>query len=295
MRFGYSIGELTTDTARRIEDAGFDVLAAPDHYGFLSPFPTLAAAAATTTTLRLGTFVVNQDLWPLATLAREVATVDALSGGRFELGIGAGHMESEYDAAGLTFDPAVRRVERLEETIVLLRRLLAGEEVTGGGLVGLRNAPAAPQGADLPVLIGGNGTRLLGVAGRHADIVGFTGFHPADGGRRSELTHFGWDGLADRIAVAREAAGDRSPELNVLVQFALVTDDRAAALARVAEQAGGRMSAAQLGDSPFVAAGPVPAHLEHLERLAGLGVGYVTVFENRSEGYEAVIAASGSQ
>ena len=157
------------------------MLTIPDHLvASVSPFAGAAAAACATTRLHTGTLVLNNDLRHPVDTAREAATVAAISGGRFELGIGAGHMKSEYDAAGLRFDSGATRVDRLIESVNVLRPLLAGEPVDVDGAHYCVRAEAgalvaAPE-APVPLLIGGNGTRVLQLAGRVADIVGLAGF-----------------------------------------------------------------------------------------------------------------------
>src|SRR5262249_8509978 len=110
---------------RRAEELGFDVFAAPDHLGAAGPFTTLAAAAAISGSLRLRTYVLNVGFWNPALLAREVATLDLLSDGRAELGLGAGHMKSEHDDAGLPWLPFRRRIEALDTMVTEVRRRLA--------------------------------------------------------------------------------------------------------------------------------------------------------------------------
>src|SRR5438105_3752089 len=196
-RFGLSLmpersGAGIAEQARWAEDHGFSTLLVADHLvpGALDPFPSLAAAAAATRHLRVGTFVVNNDLRHPVLLAREAATLDLLSDGRFELGLGAGHMESEYLEAGIPFERGRVRVERLAESVEILKTLLAGEECTFEGRhyhVRGHRVPAPAQRPRPPFLIGGNGPRLLELAGREADAVGFTGFSHRQGGREVVL------------------------------------------------------------------------------------------------------------
>src|SRR5919201_3386972 len=128
-RFGVNVGRARSRTewaerARKLEDLGYATLTVPDHLPDLfAPMPALISAAEATTRLRVGTYVLNNDLRHPVLVAREAATVDVLSGGRFELGLGAGHMQSEYDQAGLQFDLGATRVERLAESVVLIKRL----------------------------------------------------------------------------------------------------------------------------------------------------------------------------
>ncbi len=192
--------------ASSVQEAGFDVLTIPDHLvGSLSPFAGAAAAACATSRLHTGTLVLNNDLRHPVDTARETATVAAISGGRFELGLGAGHMKSEYDAAGLRFDAGATRVDRLIESVDVIRPLLAGEPVDVDGShycvrAGAGELVAAP-GVPVPLLIGGNGTRVLRLAGRVADIAGLAGFSHNRDATKVELTHFDAAGLDDRIAV----------------------------------------------------------------------------------------------
>jgi probable F420-dependent oxidoreductase len=269
-----------------VQDAGFDVLTIPDHLvASVSPFAGATAAAMATTRLHTGTLVLNNDLRHPVETARETATVAALSGGRFELGLGAGHMKSEYDAAGIRFDSGGTRVDRLIEAVDVIRPLLAAEPVdvdgshycvraAAGELV---EAPAVP----VPLLIGGNGDRVLKLAGRVADIAGLAGFSHNRDASKVNLTHFDPAGLEDRIAVVREAAGDRfdAIELNVLIQFVVHTDDRQASAAELAALFGG-ISAEFILESPFVLLGTHEQMAEALvERQRRFGVSYWTVFD----------------
>jgi probable F420-dependent oxidoreductase len=270
--------------ALEVEAAGFSTLLLADHLtDILPPLLPLASAAEITTTLRFGTFVLNNDFHHPAWLAREVATLDALTAGRFELGMGAGHMKAEYDEVGLAFDPDGVRVDRLVESVGLVRRLLAGETVTHRGthyrLDGHRcfPVPAAP----VPVLVGGNGTRLLQLAATASDIVGFVGFHQVHGTRDVALSHFTAAGLDDRLGVVRAAAGPRfdALELNALVQVVVVTDDRRTEALKLAEHFPG-LTVDELLDSPFVLIGTHEQMVEQLlERREWFGLSYVVVFE----------------
>jgi probable F420-dependent oxidoreductase len=229
--------------------------------------------------------VLNNDLRHPVDTAREAATVAAISGGRFELGLGAGHMKSEYDAAGLRFDSAGARVDRLIESVNVIRPLLAGEPVDIDGAHFCVRADAgelvATPVVPVPLLIGGNGTRVLQLAGRVADIAGFAGFSHNSDATVVELTHFDAAGLDDRIAVVRDAAGDRfdAIELNALIQFVVHTDDRQASAAELAAAFGG-ISPEFVLDSPFVLLGTHEQMAEALvERQYRFGVSYWTVFD----------------
>ncbi len=157
LRFGVSTSSAADrdewrQRARQYEAMGFDTLVVADHLGgVLSPMTALLAAADATERLRIGTFVLNNDFWSPLLLAREAVTLDLLSGGRLELGLGAGHAQEEYEAAGLRYDPPAVRVARLAETVPLLRRLLDGETVDHEGAhVTLRQATVGVAGGAAP-------------------------------------------------------------------------------------------------------------------------------------------------
>ncbi len=138
-RFGVLVGRAESaaewrDLARKVEHLGYSTLLIADHFSRqLAPLPAVIAAAAATTTLRVGTFVLDNDFRHPALTAKEAATVDVLTGGRFELGIGAGWNASDYTKTGMTFEPAGTRVGKLEEAVEIIKRLLAGETVTFEG------------------------------------------------------------------------------------------------------------------------------------------------------------------
>jgi probable F420-dependent oxidoreductase len=162
------------EKARRLEAIGYDLLNVPDHLADLpAPFPALVAAAAATTRLRVGTNVLNNDLRHPVLVAREAATVDLLSGGRLRLGLGAGSIRAEYEEAGLDFDRGAVRVARLAEAVAIVKGLFGGERLTfAGKYYRVRDhliAPLPVQRPRPPLLIGGNGRRLLSLAASEAD------------------------------------------------------------------------------------------------------------------------------
>ncbi len=289
LRFGVSVhrarsGDDLGALAHRLEDQGFDSLHTADHLGMVAPFSMLAVAAGATTSLRFGTLVVNNDFWNPVLLAREAASLAVLSGGRFELGIGAGHAAVEYEAAGLSYDRPAVRISRMAETIDVMRRLLDGEEVDFAGahhrLVGASTGIETP--GRVPLLVGGNGDRVLALAGRHADTAGLTGFTSGTGQSHSDLSHFTWAGLQDRIDHVRAAAaaGPRrdEPGINILVQQ-VVVGERAPAAESFAGVTG--HDPAMLLDSPFLLLGSVAEIVGQCERLQSLGVTSVAAFDAR--------------
>jgi probable F420-dependent oxidoreductase len=298
-RFGVSITSATSgdewrEKARRAEAMGFDILLVADHLtAMFPPLTGLCTAADATERLRVGTFVVNNDFRHPVLLAREAATIDLLTDGRLELGLGAGHMKSEYDEAGLTFDPPAVRVARLAESVRIVKGLLAGETVTcTGDHYGVTEHTGHPRPAQtpVPILIGGNGRRVLALAAMEADIVGFTGFSQVEGSRDVRLTHFSSAGLDEQVAHVRRAAGDRFDqlELNALMQHVAVTDNPRDAI----EQFIGRLpySVDDAFDSPYLLVGSHDAIADALhERRERFGVSYYVVFERAMDDIAPVI------
>jgi probable F420-dependent oxidoreductase len=236
-RFGLKLREAENwagwaEQVRRAEALGFDTILLPDHidYGF-SPLPAALAAAQATTRLRVGTSVLCNDFRHPAVLAKEVATIDRLSGGRFELGLGAGWMQEDYRQTGVDRDPAATRIERLEEALIVIRGLFAEGPVSFEGshyhVEGLEGHPKPLQVGGPPILVGGGGRKLLGVAGRHADIVGIN--PRVRSGVHDEATDLDASAEAtDRKLVwLQEAAGSRFGSIEVAceVYFSRVVDD----------------------------------------------------------------------
>jgi probable F420-dependent oxidoreductase len=292
MRFGLTTAlprpaAQARDFARSVEAAGFDVLTFADHLGAIAaPFTGAAAAGAVTEHLHVGTLVLNNDFRHPVDVARETAGITTLTDGRFELGIGAGHMKSEYDAAGISFDDGGVRVSRLEESAHLIRNLLDGNAVDYDGAHYRVHAEAgsllAPPATSVPMLVGGNGTRVLQLAGQLADIAGLAGITHMQGGTVVRTTHFGAKGLQDRISVVRDAAGGRFDqiELNALIQAVVVTDDPQSAAEELATAFGTTISPDRLRDSPFILLGTHEQMAETLTaRQQQFGVSYWTVFD----------------
>ncbi|MEO5953821.1 MAG: TIGR03621 family F420-dependent LLM class oxidoreductase, partial [Chloroflexia bacterium] len=165
------------ELARKAEDLGYSTFLLPDHFvNPLAAVPALSVAAAATTTLRVGSFVFDNDFRHPAMLAKEAATLDLLSDGRFEIGIGAGWHGPEYEQTGIPFDPPGVRVGRLEEAVAIIKKFFTGEPVTFAGnhytINGLVGLPTSVQRPHPPIFLAGGGKRVLSLAGREADIVG---------------------------------------------------------------------------------------------------------------------------
>ena len=281
------------DRVRAVDDQGHDVLLMADHLGMVAPFLPLVAAAAVSPRLRFGVQVLNNEFWNPVLLAREVATADLLTGGRLELGLGAGHAAVEFKAAGIAYEAPGERIARLTAAVPVIRTLVAGGTVDVDATYGLDEAMlgfAAAQPA-MPVMIGGNGDRLLRLAAEQADIIGLTGFTSGTGRTHTDLSHFTWDGLADRVAHVRRHAGDRFAELelSVLVQAASRTDDRHRAAVDFAQGMIDDVDA--LLDSPFLLFGTDDELTDQVRRLRDeVGVTYLTVFEPSAEALAAAVA-----
>ena len=173
---GASSGHEWREKCRRVEALGYDTLAVADHFPRgLGPFVALATAAAVTDRIRVGAFVFANDFRHPAVLAKEAATLDLLSDGRLEVGIGAGWLRSEYEATGIPFDRAGVRIDRLAEAVSLIKRLWTEDSVTFQGrfyqATDLSILPRPVQAPHPPVMVGGGGQRILSLAARHADIV----------------------------------------------------------------------------------------------------------------------------
>jgi probable F420-dependent oxidoreductase len=218
--------------ARRAEDLGYDTFFMPDHFGDqLAPVPALMAAADATTELKVGALVLDNDYKHPVVLAKELATIDVLSGGRLEVGIGAGWMQSDYDQSGIPMDPPGVRVSRMEEGIEVIKGCFAtgpfsfkGEHYTISDYDGLPKPAQTPP----PFLIGGGAKRVLSIAAREAQIVGINpSIH--SGHVDAAAAQNGASGETDKkLAWVKEAAGDGYADLEInMLQFAgIITDDR---------------------------------------------------------------------
>ncbi|MBW3574243.1 MAG: TIGR03621 family F420-dependent LLM class oxidoreductase [Actinobacteria bacterium] len=301
-RFGLSLagfdhGHDWPETARKVEALGYSTLLVPDHLGDqLAPLPALTAAAAATTTLRVGTYVLDNDFRHPVLVAKEAATLDLLSGGRLELGIGAGWRKEEYDRAGMVFEPGPVRVDRLEEAIAVLKGLWSGRSFSHTGAhyrvaeMEGRPLPAQPDGP--PLFLGGGGPRLLALAGRHADIVGLAPRARPDG--VLEPTDISPEATDAKVAALRGSAGERFADLevNILTLVVEVTTSQARRDERVEELAQRwGMSPAAVSASPHVVVGSVDQVADDLcAHRQRFGISYVTVPEPALASFAPVVA-----
>ena len=200
--------------ARKAEDLGFSTLHLPDHFGDqLAPVPAMMAAAAATTKLKVGTLVFDNDYKHPVVLAKEIATIDLLSGGRTEFGLGAGWMAVDYQQSGIPYDPPKVRVDRFLEGLTIIKGLLAGETVSFQGehytITAQPGLPKPVQSPRPPVLIGGGGKRMLSIAAREADIVGVNPQVPNGAIDEAAAADSTGEAFDRKVAWVREAAGDR--------------------------------------------------------------------------------------
>jgi probable F420-dependent oxidoreductase len=254
--------------ALRAEELGFDIVLAADHVGpGWAPMPTLSAIAAVTERIRLGTLVLNNDMRNPVQLAWEASTIDRLSGGRFELGLGAGHTPAEYDATGVERSVPADRKRRLAESVEIIRDLVDGTVVDHDGehyrIERARIDPASQE--HLPILVGGNGATLLTHAGRHADIVGLQGLGRTREDGHSHEVRWSTRHLDEQIGQVRVGAGVRFDDLefNAMVQVVQITDDREAALAKVVDRVDG-LTMDDAASTPYLLIGTVDEIVLHM-------------------------------
>jgi probable F420-dependent oxidoreductase len=290
---GANSGHEWREKCRRVETLGYDTLAVADHFPRgLGPFTALATAAGVTDRIRVGSFVLANDFRHPAVLAKETATLDLLSDGRLEVGIGAGWLRSEYEATGIPFDSAGVRIDRLEEAIPLIKRLWTEEHVTAQGrfytATDLSILPRPVRSPHPPVMVGGGGRRILSLAARLADIVALNPRATAAGAPdHRDITAAA---TAQKLAWVRDAAGERFPdlELNIVVLRVVPTHDREAAAERLAQEL--QLTPGEILESPHVLLGTAEEMAATLrQRRSQFGISYITVTEDGLQPFAAVI------
>ncbi|GAA3573697.1 TIGR03621 family F420-dependent LLM class oxidoreductase [Amycolatopsis ultiminotia] len=265
---------------RRAEKLGYDVIGVADHLGLAPPFPAMVLAAEATERVRLTTFVLNAAFYHPTLLAREVAGTDRFTDGRIEIGLGGGYLKAEFEAAGIPWETAGRRVDQLERTVAELERCYAdpGQE------------PRPAQRSGPPLLIAGRGDRVLTLAAGHADIVGFSGTVHGNTGCRPGLADAG--AIAERVEFVRGKLGNRADdvEFNISVYHLVITDDRETALVKAQEELPD-LTVAQIAELPTAYFGTAAEIADRLrENRRRFGFGYVTVNELELEAFAPVIA-----
>ena len=293
------------ETVRDIERLGYSAVMLSDHLvDQLAPISALGVAAAVTSTLRLGTFVFNNDLRHPAVLAQELATLDRLSDGRLEIGIGAGWNKPEYESAGIPYDPGTVRIDRLAESISIMKRLFSDGPADFEGryyrVTGFDDLPRPIQRPHPPFFVGGGSPKLLRFAARNADIVGIAPRVRPDG--KADVLGGTLAGSESKIAIIREAAGERLGELeiNTYPSFsARVTDQTEPAAREVAnrirQRYGVELSVRDVLESPHVFIGTVDSLIEKFRMLRDrLGINHIFVGEDYRDFAPIVRVLSGT-
>jgi len=301
-RFGIELhgardGLSWTDTVREVEALGYSTLFVPDHFDEgIGPIVAMATAIAVTTTLNVGSLVFDCDYRHPAVLARELATIDMLSGGRLEVGLGAGWKKLDYDRAGIVMDSPKVRVDRMTEHVLVMKALFSGQPVNFAGdhytITDLVGTPVPHRPSGPPIIIAGGGKRVLRFAGANADIVGVNAsIHSGE-----IDTAAAQDALParidDKVSWVAEGAGDRFDdlELNAWLSVAEVTDDSAGFGAMLGEVFAA--DAAEVLASPLTLIGSAAEIAERLQsRRERWGYSYTVIPGDKAQDFAPIVAA----
>jgi probable F420-dependent oxidoreductase len=284
------------EKARQVESMGYAALYLPDHFtDQVGPIAALMAAADATTSLRVGSLVFDNDYRHPVVLAKEAATIDLLSDGRFDLGLGAGWMASDYEQAGIPFDSAGMRISRMEEALTIIKGLFTGEPFTFAGehyrVTAIEGSPRPLQKPHPPILLGGGGRRMLRIAARQADIVNVN-FDLREGAVNRKLVRTGLAEATDeKLGWIKEAAGERmeSIELSVTIFLANITDDRETVASAMAGGVG--VEPKDILAMPHFLIGTIDEVVEDLQqRRERYGISYVIVPGEAAESFAPVVA-----
>ena len=283
------------ERARQAEAQGYSTLYLPDHFTEQpGPIAALMAAADATTTLRIGPLVFDNDYRHPVVLAKEAATLDVLSGGRLDFGLGAGWQKSDYDRSGIAYDSAGTRIERMEEGLKIIKGLWTGQAFSLDGkhyqVKDLEGTPAPVQKPHPPILLGGGGRRMLTLAGREADIVNVN-YDLREGRVNRELVRTGMAAATDeKLQWIKDAAGERFEdiEMSVTIFLATITDDRDSMAEGVA--AGLGMEPSDILEMPHFLIGTVEQIAEDIQsRRERYGITYVIVPGEVREAFAPVV------
>lgn len=301
--FRFAVQEHRTSSAtawkekvRRVESLGYSTLYLPDHFtDQMGPIAALMAAADATTTLRVGSLVFDNDYRHPVVLAKEAATIDLLSDGRFDLGLGAGWMASDYEQAGIPFDSPGTRIGRMEEALHIIKGLFAGAPFSFEGkhyrVANSEGSPLPVQKPHPPILLGGGGRRMLSLAAREADIVNVN-FDLREGHVNRKLVHTGLaKATEEKLGWIKEAAGDRigGIELSVTIFLTNITDDRDSIATAMAAGLGAEPH--EILDMPHFLIGTVDQLIEALQqRRDRYGISFVIVPGEVAEEFAPVVA-----
>ena len=299
-RFGVQAATATNraawvDLARRCEGSGYSCLTMPDHFGDqLAPVPAMMTAANATKKLRICALVFDNDYKHPVVLAKELATMDVLSDGRVEIGLGAGWMLTDYEQLGIPYDSPGVRIDRFVEGLHIIKQAMqpgkfsfSGKHYTITDYDGLPK----PVQARPPLLIGGGGKRVLGIAAREADIVGINPSMHAGKVDAEAFAHMTAEAVDEKVALVRAAAGERMSdiELNVRAFLVNITDDGASARSRLAANLS--VDESMLTDSPFALIGSPAELVERIvERRERWGFSYVIVGADDVDKFAPVVA-----
>ncbi|SEM06868.1 LLM class F420-dependent oxidoreductase [Rhodococcus maanshanensis] len=291
--------------AQKAEELGYDSFMIPDHLGNqVGPIAALGALAVATDKIRIGTAVLANGFRHPAVLAKDAATIDVLSGGRLELGIGAGWMKEEFDKGGITYDSPGVRIAKLAESLEILDTLLRGQECNFQGeyyqINGLKGSPRPRQGPRPPIVVGGGGPKMLALAAKYADIISLAPPSNKDG--KMLLSGITMEATAARVERIREAAGDRFDdiELNWTITTIMPTDDREAmaemALAALDNgyppniEVDVKLTVEQILNSPYLAFGSYEEIADQIRSVrAQTSMSYVGIFPTQMEAFAPVI------
>ncbi|MFT3855722.1 MAG: TIGR03621 family F420-dependent LLM class oxidoreductase [Ilumatobacteraceae bacterium] len=298
-RFGVELmapfdGLSWVDSARELESLGYSTLFVPDHFheGY-GPITAMATAAMATTTLKVAPMVLACDFRHPAVLARELASIDVLSGGRLEVGLGAGYNPLDYSRSGIRHDPPGARVDRLIEHVAVLRGLFADAQFSFAGehyrIDDLDGTPKPHASGGPPILVAGGGRRMLTFAARHADIVGLNVHLPSSPGEASARDALPAS-MEAKVALVREAAGERfaALELNAWISVARVTDD----LGRLGNRLSARFGAPvdEVLRSPLVLVGSAAEIADEvLARRERWGYSYVCLPQDQAHAFAPIV------
>jgi len=295
--------EALLGTARRAEDAGYSTFLIRDHFieapfgHQLAPLAALTAVAAATTRLRVGSLVLSNDYRHPVMLAKEIATLDVLSNGRVELGLGAGFSKAEYDGAGIPFDPPGVRVGRLEEAIHVLKGLFGEGPLTFVGkhyvVTSLDGFPKPVQDPRPPLLIGAAGKRMLSIAAREADIIGFQTVSTANGTMADDPSGRLAPAVAQRVEQVRQVAGGRFGEIELsMVATVVFTEQRSQAAERLARDRGWKdISAEQVLEMPSIFIGSLDHIVDEMRaRRERYGFSYYVVLDQALDKVAPIVA-----
>ncbi len=301
-RFGVQLSNAATGAewrakARKVESLGYSTLFIPDHFeDQLGPLVALTVAAEATTTLKVGSLVFGNDYRHPIVLAKEIATLDLMSEGRGEFGLGAGWMTTDYEESGIAQDPPGVRISRMAESLAVMKELWAtGSATYAGEFYTITDAKGQPRPVSQPhppIIIGGGGPRVLGIAGREADIVGVNPSLAAGyvGPEVIETTTAEY--YRQRVEWIKDGAGERFShlELQILTFLVQIVDDSKSTTESLAAMMS--VTPEQIQGSPIALIGSVDEIVERLQqRREEYGFSYLVVHEPEMEAFSPVVAA----